>query len=491
MSVIRPLMSREEGAIKLIVPLDPESVRKLIGRITDFIKNAKNVEEVGENYVVIRVPRLIGSRRARLDFKIYETDETVILVAKGRTDSLILAVDIIDTGEGSHIVVSGGGAGGAAKIASDIVKYVAEGIARKIEGTSPKIDLVDADNKLAALEVPLPASTTLVYYDSFTPIRNVAFEAAQRLMALLGYDDYLAEVSDYSGRYLLRMVLRGNRITGLYAEVEGDKFTGDRVLSIAVRPPSYRVRIKAWSLTGSSEAYLYEPEKLFDDNGHQVYWIGGAARLEYGGLAANTYVVVSGYEAAIIDPSGGERLLRAIRNVVADLDEVRYILLSSAEADAMEALDALVARAKKASIAAPAYWVAVLAAYITAPGQLQPLPTREVSLQLGDSKLLVIPSRARGAPTLTIYDERSRTLFTGVTLGAVSPPGLWNMYVDDIDTYEEMVRSYVLHTADKTALKEWLERITTLDIEAIAPKHGPIVRGRNMVERILSTIAKW
>jgi carbon monoxide dehydrogenase subunit G len=486
---MRATLTQEEGAYKIIVPLDPESARRLIGRLPELLKGVSNVEEVGDNYIVVKVPRLIGSRRARLDYRIYETEDTILLVAKGRVDSLIIAVDVVDTGEGAHIVISGGGAGGAAKIAGKIVRDVAEAIAKKLEEASPKVEIQESDNQLAALERQPPANTTLVYFDSFTPVHNVALEAAQRLLALLGFDDYLVEVSDYEGRYLLRMVIRGNKITGLYAETEADRFQGEQVLSLASRPPSYRVRIKAWSLTGSSEAYLYAPEVIYSNGGHQVYWLGGSSRLEYG-LSSNTYAIVSKYEALVFDPSGGDRVVRGLRSVIADLDSIHYIVLSAAEPDTVEAVSAIASKAKKAIALATAYNAAILASTISL-NRVKPVPLREQTIPLGDTQLHLIPSRAREPPTLTMYDERSRTLFTGVTLGAVSPPGLWTLFAEDLTVYEDMMWSYVKYAVNRQALKDWLERVSTLDVEVLAPKHGPILRGKTNVERILSILAGW
>ncbi|HID41119.1 MAG TPA: hypothetical protein EYP33_03070, partial [Pyrodictium sp.] len=82
-------------SIRLTVALDSESVRKLLGRVTELLKGIPSVDEVGESYIVVKVPRLLGfgTRRIRLDVKVYETDETILLVMKGDTDSLVIAID--------------------------------------------------------------------------------------------------------------------------------------------------------------------------------------------------------------------------------------------------------------------------------------------------------------------------------------------------------------------------------------------------------------
>ena len=490
---LKPIMSIEKGAAKIIVPLDPESVRKIVN-IVELLKGAEPIEEMGSNYMVVKVPRLarfMGHRRARLEYKLYETDETEILVAKGGVDSLILAIDVVDTGEGAHIVVSGGGAGGAAKIVDSIVRHVAEKLAEKITNSSPVVELTPDDNKLAALTAILPSTATLAYYDSFTPVRNTVLEAAQRVLALLGPDDYFVEVTDYRGSYLLRLVIRGNRITGIYAEVGEEKAEGQRAITLAARPPEHRVRIKAWSLTGSAEMYLFEAEPIYVEENHRVYWVGGVAKPDYGGLMPNTYIVVSGYEALVVDPSGGPRFIRALRNIVQDLDNIRHIVVTAAEADVAVTLSELVEKASHATLHASSYWGSLLAPLLPNPGQVNLLPARPGSIRLGGGELSIIPSRVRGVATLSLYDPRSRILFAGESLGAVSPPGLWSIYAEELDDYIEMVKSYLEFSADKNALREWLENVASLDISTIAPRHGPLLRGKDKVSKLLQLLSRW
>jgi len=490
---LKPTISVEKGAAKLIVPLDPESVRKLVN-IVELLKGAEPLEELGSNYMVVKVPRLarfMGHRRARLEYKLYETDETEILVAKGGVDSIILAIDVVDTGEGAHIVVSGGGAGGAAKIIDTLIRHVAEKLAEKIAGSSPVVELTPDDNKLAALTAILPSTATLAYYDSFTPVRNTILEAAQRVLALLGPDDYFVEVTDYRGSYLLRLVIRGNRVTGVYAEVGEEKAEGQRAIAIAVRPPEHRVRIKAWSLSGTAEMYLFEAEPIYVEENHRVYWVGGVAKPDYGGLMPNTYIVVSGYEALVVDPSGGPRFIRALRNVVQEMENVRHIVVTAAEADVAVTLQELVEKASHATLHASSYWGSLLAPMLPNPAQVNLVPARPSPVRLGGGELTIIPSRVRGVATLSLYDPRSRILFAGESLGAVSPPGLWSIYVEEISDYIEMVKGYLEFSADKRALREWLDSIMSLDISTIAPRHGPLLRGKEKVSKLLQELSRW
>ncbi len=478
---------------QLIIPLDADSVRKLLGNVAGLVKGAPGVEEIGDDYVVVQVPRLfgLGHRRIKLGLKTYEAEEAMLIIMRSGIDSIVIAIDIVDTGEGTHIVVSGGGSGRVAKLVDGMVNTVYRNVSERISAAHPRVEIVDSDNKLAALEEPLPPRTTLVYYDSFTPIRDVPVEAGLRILAIMGIDDYIAEVTDYRGTYLLRMVLRGNRLTGAFAEVAGKKARGQEAISLARRPPGHRVRVRAWSLTGSSEILLYEPELLYEDNGHALYWVGGSARLEHGGLAPNSYIIVDDYEAAIIDPAGGERIMNSIKGVVGDMEQIRYVIATSAEADVTEGLHGLVDLAVRASFMLPSYWAAQLASVNwDIANKVQSLPEQETRIRLGKHDLLIIPSRARGAPVISIYDQASKTLIAGPLLGIVTPPGLWTIRVEDVDDYLDNVKSYVRHTVCPMEFRGWLNRVKKLEIERIATRYGPVLEGRRSVEKLFKALEK-
>ena len=478
---------------KVIVPLDPESVRRLLGNPTSLLKGAPGIEEVGDDYVVVTVPRLfgLGHRRLKLNMSVHETEEVIVIILRSGMDSIVVTIHIIDTGEGAHIVVSGGGSGRVAKMADAVVATINRNIAQKIESSTPTISIVEQDNRLAALQEPLPPKATVVYYDSFTPVRDVPREAALRILALLGIDDYLVELTDYRGVYLVRMVLRGNRITGAYAKWGEQEAVGEQALTLGRRPPGHRVGIRAWSLTGSSEALLYEPDLIAGGEGHALYWFGGQTRLDYGGLAPNSYIIMDDYEAAVIDPVGDDKLLRGVRLVVSDTSQIRYVLVTSLEAGAETGVERLASVLPNASFVSTSYWASQigLSSRAAAP-RIDMLPARETTIRLGKAELLVIPSTVRGASTFSIYDKLTKTLITGPSLGVVTPPGLWSIRSRDLEEYITGAKGYVKYSVCPAEFRSWLDRVSKLDIERIAPRYGPILEGRREVRKLLESLQK-
>lgn len=476
---------------RLIVPLDPESVKRLVGNVAVLLKGAPGVEEIGDDYVIVSVPRLLGlgHRRIKLGLNIYETEEVILIVMRSGVDSIVVAVNIIDTGEGTHIVVGGGGSGRVARLVDSIINAVKKGIMERIEAAKPQVQLTPEDNKLAALQEPLPPRASLVYYDSFTPVRDVPHEAALRVVAMLGIDDYLVELTDYRGTYLARLVLRGNRITGAYAKRGNQEATGEQALALAKHPPGHRVGLRAWSLTGSTEALLYEPELLAGDKNHSIYWVGGPARLDYGGLAPNSYIIVDNYEAAVIDPFGDDRIVRSLRLTVADLSQVKHVVVTSLEAGAESGVELLSRMLPSADFMATSYWASQIASRGAAT-RVSMLPSRRSTIKLGKAELLAIPAPARGAATVSIYDKQTATLITGPVMGAVTPPGLWAIRASDLEEYSLAVKDYVFYSVCPREFIAWVDEVMRLDVERLAPRYGPVLEGRREVRSLLEELRR-
>jgi len=86
-----------------------------------------------------------------------------------------------------------------------------------------------------------------------------------------------------------------------------------------------------------------------------------------------------------------------------------------------------------------------------------------------------------------VYDPRSKILFSG-DLGASL--GQDYVYVEDFKAHikymEGFHRRYI---ASGKVLKLWVNMVKDLDIEMIAPQHGAVFKGRDMVERFLEWVS--
>lgn len=474
----------------LVIPLDAESVHSLLRDFSRILSRVEGVEEVGDGYVVLRVPRRLGlfklgARVMRLDMRLYRLENALVLLLGRGIDSLVVVVSVVNVGEGVHVIVSGGGGGKLSPATGMLVKGIRDAIAEVVEGARPEAGVTASDNELAAEGAH---DAPLVFYDSFTPVRDVLTEAAYRVVAALGPGEYIVEIHGMlrEYHYLARLVIRGRRITGVYAEMDGRRAKGEEALRVAQRPPSHRVRVLAWALEGAPHrARVNAPQPVYEDGGHAVYRLWPGGRPEYGGLTLNTYVVGSGYEYAVIDPTGPSEWSQMIRGLVGDMEQIRLVVVGDASAVTQPLLSRL-ASESPAEVLAPPYSWAQLAAILEQPDRVATVPLSGSRARLGRSELRIIPAGSCGG-MLTVYDPVSKTLFTGPVLGFLTPPGVW--YADR-RLLRDALRAYLSSTLGHTAIARWVEEVRSLDVERIAPRYGPVVEGRDQVRTVLEEAAQ-
>ena len=474
----------------LVIPLDAESVYALLRDFNRVLSRVEGVEQVGEGYVVLRVPRRLGlfklgARVVRLDMRLYWLENAVVLLLGRGIDSLAVVISVVNVGEGVHIIVSGGGGGQLSPAAGMLVRGIRDAIAEIVERARPEASVNASDSELAAEGVH---EAPLVFYDSFTPVRNVLTEAAYRVIAALGPGEYVVEIHGLlrEYHYLARLVIRGRRITGAYAEMDGRRAKGEEALRVAQRPPSHRVRVLAWALEGAPHrARVNAPQPIYEDGGHAVYRLWPGGRPEYGGLALNTYIVGDGYEYAVVDPAGPPDWGQMIRGLVGDMEQLRLVVVGDASAVTQPLLSRL-ASESPAEVLAPPYGWAQLAALLEQPDRVSTVPLHGSRARLGRGELRIIPAGGCGG-MLTVYDPASKTLFTGPVLGFLTPPGVWHA---DKGLLRDGLRAYLSSTVKQTGIARWIDEVRSLDVERIAPRYGPVVEGRDRVKAVLEEAAQ-
>jgi len=105
----------------------------------------------------------------------------------------------------------------------------------------------------------------------------------------------------------------------------------------------------------------------------------------------------------------------------------------------------------------------------------------------GDCELLIIPAHFLHSPgNFQVYDPVSKILFSG-DLGASL--GQDYFFVEDFDSHIRYMEGFHRrYMASGKVLKLWARMVRGLDIESIAPQHGAVFRGREMVKRFLDWV---
>jgi flavorubredoxin len=105
-------------------------------------------------------------------------------------------------------------------------------------------------------------------------------------------------------------------------------------------------------------------------------------------------------------------------------------------------------------------------------------------LDMGGAKMLLLPAHFLHSPgNLQVYDTVSKVLYSG-DLGASLGQGYRD--VPDFEKHLEfMVGFHRRYMAGNQAMRLWAQMVRKLDVETIAPQHGAMFRGRDMVKKFV------
>ncbi len=225
---------------------------------------------------------------------------------------------------------------------------------------------------------------------------------------------------------------------------------------------------------------------LFDDGQHKNVLLeefspGGAVQ-------ANQYLIVHDRQGMILDP-GGHKIYSKVLSETSHLlagGELRTIFLSHQDPDIVAAVNGWL-MSTDADAWASELWIRFIPHFGVdqlVASRLHPIPDAGMVFDLAGSKLLALPAHfLHSCGNLHLYDPRSKILFSG-DLGASL--GVQYREVPDFDAHRRYMEGFHRrYMASNLVLRAWVSMVRTLDIETIAPQHGAIFRGREMVGRFL------
>jgi flavorubredoxin len=233
---------------------------------------------------------------------------------------------------------------------------------------------------------------------------------------------------------------------------------------------------------------------LYEDAEHRFVWLGAGDPAVEHGIASNQYLIVDGGEAMLLDPGGYHVFERVFDNTVAQVhpEQIKRLFLSHQDPDICASLISWLEVKPEVEVVLSRLWerfVVHLALPVMPKMHGLPDAGEMITLASGAS-LTYVPAHFLHSPgNFHVYDQRSRTLFTG-DLGAALVPE---------DDTELVVRDFVAHTAlmegfhrrympCNRALEVYLRRVRDLPVDRVCPQHGKVMEGPD-VERFFGWLA--
>jgi flavorubredoxin len=229
---------------------------------------------------------------------------------------------------------------------------------------------------------------------------------------------------------------------------------------------------------------------LYDDGTHRNIML---AEFDRGAFAvqANQHLIVHSGNGMLLDPGGHKVHSQVLGETFSILGagKLRSLFLSHQDPDIVAALNGWLMTTD-----ADAYVSKLWTRFVAHFGldhiedRLKSIPDEGMIIDLDGSFLMALPAHfLHSQGNFQIYDPTSKILYSG-DLGA--SVGADYITVEDFDAHlpymEGFHRRYM---ASNAAMKAWAEMVRPLDIEIIAPQHGAMFSGKEMVRRFIDWCA--
>jgi len=208
------------------------------------------------------------------------------------------------------------------------------------------------------------------------------------------------------------------------------------------------------------------------------------------GTTYNAYLIVGESKKALIDTvnPGFEKELEGKIGQVVDPSDVDYVIMNHAEPDHAGAIPHLMLINSKARLVTTGRGAKMAQTFYKVPEKRIKVVSDQETIDLGGKRLRFIEAPMLHWPeTMFSYLQENRILFPCDFFGSHVAKGLYDEEVEDLIVHAQRYFGEIMMPFRSMA-KKALEKISDLEIDMIAPSHGPVHKN---TERILEAYGKW
>lgn len=231
--------------------------------------------------------------------------------------------------------------------------------------------------------------------------------------------------------------------------------------------------------------------QIFNSDQHKFILLNESEPGEEDGVRSNQYLIIHEGNAVLLDPGGFgvmPRVLAELLNYVSP-DKLKAIVLSHQDPDIVGGI-ATWLEITEAPVYVSSIWMRFLPHYgVSSMQRFVGVPDEGMQLQLvpGFGLVLVPAHFLHSEGQINVYDPISKILFSGDIGAAMMPDGEDYPYVDDLTAHLPHIEGFHRrYMCSNRAARFWVETVSKLDIDFIAPQHGPVYRGS-----AVSAFLKW
>ena len=220
-----------------------------------------------------------------------------------------------------------------------------------------------------------------------------------------------------------------------------------------------------------------EATELFRQQDHAVYWLGFNEDTVF---RCNTYLIVDGDEAIVVDP-GGKGTLPIVRERIEQIlpiDKVRALIISHQDPDIAGCLQEWLQMNPTLTLITSPRTFVLLPHYGIGDLNLYDIEESPAFAFASGREVRFYPAPFLHSPMAFVsLDLVSGFMFTSDIFAAIDSH--WQLVVDDFSSHaDKMDLFHVEYMASNRAARGFVETIQDLPIKAFLPQHGSIIPGQ-------------
>ncbi|MEA2008546.1 MAG: MBL fold metallo-hydrolase [Chloroflexota bacterium] len=233
--------------------------------------------------------------------------------------------------------------------------------------------------------------------------------------------------------------------------------------------------------------------EIYNDGTHQIIRFDDLAGGEE--VQANQFLIINNKKGVLLDP-GGNKLFATLTSEISTYlppQKLEYIILSHQDPDVGAGLNGylLVTDAK---IGFPSIWERFIPAFCTkslAENRVISVPDEGSRLKFGETEIILLPAHfLHSAGNIHVYDPISKTLFTSDLGASIMPDGEEYAVVTNFETHTQYMEGFHHRYMPSAKIcRQWARMVWDMDIERIAPQHGAMFEGKEMVKKLIDWVA--
>jgi len=226
--------------------------------------------------------------------------------------------------------------------------------------------------------------------------------------------------------------------------------------------------------------------EIFSSGDHR--WIAIARDQKKANYLIDTveYVILKGEKAGILDP-GGQEVFPAVFSAVANIahsKNIEFLFASHQDPDVCSSLPLWLAANPTLKCYISWLWAKFIPHFGGNDETFIGIPDEGMEIKLANQLTLrFIPAHyLHSSGNFHVYDQSARILWTGDIGAALLPEGAAApLIVQNFDKHVKNMQGFHERwMGSNEAKNDWIDRVSSLQIETLCPQHGAIMKGKDI-----------